>query len=87
MEALFWSIHLYPNAKSNLKQIGHTRLTHSYLLKREEQVYCIGYDTLFTVRHFLLDCADFDGERRSLFQVDNLKDFFKDVSVENIYHF
>ena len=68
-------------------RIGHTRLTHSYLLKREEQPYCIGCDTPFTVRHFLLDCADFDRERRSLFQVNNLKDLFKDVSVENILSF
>ena len=68
-------------------RIGHTRLTHSYLLKREDQPYCIGCDTPFTVRHFLLDCADFDRERRSLHQVNNLKDLFKDVSVENILLF
>ena len=41
----------------------------------------------FTVRHFLLDCADFGRERRSLFQVNNLKDLLKDVSVENILSF
>ena len=65
-------------------RIGHTRVTHSCLLKREERPYCIGCDMPFTVRHFLLDCADFGRERRSLFQVNNLKDLFKDVSVENI---
>ena len=68
-------------------RIGHTRLTHSCLLKREERPYCIGCDTTFTVRHFLLDCADFHRERRSLIQVNNLKDLFKDVSVENILSF
>ena len=68
-------------------RIGHTRLTHSCLLKREERPYCIGCDTSFTVRHFLLDCADFNRERRSLIQVNNLKDLFKDVSVENILSF
>ena len=68
-------------------RIGHTRLTHSYLLKREDQPYCIGCDTPFTVKHFLLDCADFDKERRSLFQDNNLKGLFKDVSVENILSF
>ena len=68
-------------------RIGHTRVTHSCLLKREERPYCIGCDTPFTVRHFLLDCADFVRERRSLFQVNNLKDLFKDVSVENILSF
>ena len=60
---------------------------HSCLLKREERLYCIGCDTPFTVRHFLLDCADFGRERRSHFKVNNLKDLFKDVSVENILSF
>ena len=68
-------------------RIGHTRLTHSCLLKREERPYCIGCDTPFTVRHFLLDCADFHRESLSLIQVNNLKDLFKDVSVENILSF
>ena len=68
-------------------RIGHTRVTHSCLLNREERPYCIGCDTPFTVRHFLLDCADFGRERRSLFQANNLKDLFKDVSVENILSF
>ena len=34
-------------------RIGHTRVTHSCLLKREERPYCIGCDAPFTVRHFL----------------------------------
>ena len=68
-------------------RIGHTRVTHSCLLKREERPYCIGCDMPFTVRHFMLDCADFGRERRSHFQVNNLKDLFKDVSVENILSF
>ena len=56
-------------------------------LKEIERPYCIGCDTPFTVRHFLLDCADFNRERRSLIQLNNLKDLFKDVSVENILSF
>ena len=68
-------------------RIGHTRITHSCLSKREERPYCKGCDTPCTVRHFLLDCADFDRKRLSLFQVNNLKDLFKDVSVENILSF
>ena len=37
-------------------RIGHTRLTHSYLLKREERPYCIRCDMPFTVRHFFRLC-------------------------------
>ena len=37
-------------------RIGHTRLTHSYLLKREDQPFCISCNEPFTVKHFLIDC-------------------------------
>ena len=68
-------------------RIGHTRITHSYLFNREGQPYCFGCNTPFTVKHILLDCADFAIERRSLFQRNNLKDLFGDVSAENILSF
>ena len=60
-------------------RIGHTRITHSHLLKREDQPKCIGCDTPFTVKHFLLECTDFAAERISCFQANNLKELFKDV--------
>ena len=40
-------------------RLGHTRVTHSYLLLGEEQPHCVGCDAPFTVRHFLLECDDF----------------------------
>ena len=36
-------------------RLGHTRVTHSYLLQGEEQPQCVGCDAPFTVRHFLLE--------------------------------
>ena len=68
-------------------RIGHTRITHSWLLNRDEQSNCTGCDVPFTVKHFLLDCFDFHQARRSFFQVNNLHDLFKDVSIENIIAF
>ena len=38
-------------------RLGHTRVTHSYLLQGEEQPKCVGWDAPFTVRHFLLEWA------------------------------
>ena len=65
-----------------------TYSSHRLIMGKEKlRMYCIGCDTQFTARHFLLDCADFNRERRSLIQVNNLKDVFKDVSVENILSF
>ena len=40
-------------------RLGHTRVTHSYLLQSEEQPQCVACDAPFTVRHFLLECSDF----------------------------
>ena len=57
-------------------RIGHTLITHSYLLKREEPPYCFGCDTLFTIRHFLLECGDFSHIRNKYFHVDTIKQLF-----------
>ena len=53
--------------------LGHTRVTHSYLLQGEEQPQCVGCDASFTVRHFLLECGDFAQVRNNCFHVDNMK--------------
>ena len=39
--------------------LGHTRVTHSYLLQGEKQPQCVGCDAPFTAHHFLLECGDF----------------------------
>ena len=68
-------------------RIGHTRITHSWLLNRDKQPICTGCDVPFTVKHFLLECFDCQQTRRSYFQVNNLHDLFKDVPIENIIAF
>ena len=54
-------------------RLGHTRVTHSYLLQGEEQPQCVGCDAPFTVRHFLLKCGDFAQVMNNCFHVDNMK--------------
>ena len=68
-------------------RIGHTRLTHSYLLKREDQPLCIRCNEPFTVKHFLLDCIEFSHVRRQFFQTNDLKFLFEDVPADNILLF
>ena len=68
-------------------RIGYTRITHSWLLNRDEQPNCTECDVPFTVKHFLLDCFDFQEARRSFFQVSNLHELSKDVPIENIIAF
>ena len=38
-------------------RLGHTRVTHSYLLQGEEQPQCVGCDAPFIFRHFFWNVA------------------------------
>ena len=68
-------------------RLGHTRVTHSYLLLGEEQPYCVGCDAPFTVRHFLLECGNFAQVRNNCFLVDNMKQLFQDIHIDSIMTF
>ena len=68
-------------------RLGHTRVTHLYLLQGEEQPQCVGCDAPFTVRHFLLECGDFAQVRNNCFHVDNMKELFQDIHIDNIMTF
>ena len=68
-------------------RIGRTRLTHSYLVKREDQPLCISCNEPFTVKHFLIDCIKFSHVRRQFFQTNDMRFLFEDVSADNILMF
>ena len=68
-------------------RIGHTRLTHSYLLQSEEQPVCIDCNEPLTVKYILGDCIDFSQTRNMFIRVNNLKQVFQDVPVDNIILF
>ncbi len=40
-------------------RLGHTYLTHSYLLSREDQPECVGCACPLTVQHIMIDCVEF----------------------------
>ena len=68
-------------------RIGHTRFTHSYILNREKQPFCIACNQHITVKHILTDCIDFLQDRNKYFQVRDLRQLFQDVPVDNILSF
>ena len=68
-------------------RIGHTRFTHSYILNREEQPFCIACNQHITVKHILTDCIDFLQDRNKYFQVRDLRQLFQDAPVDNILSF
>ena len=67
--------------------IGHSFLTHSFLLKGEEPPVCIRCDKCLTIEHILLSCSDFIEIRESHFTAKLLRMLFQDISPEKSFNF
>ncbi|GFN95937.1 ribonuclease hi [Plakobranchus ocellatus] len=65
-------------------RVGHTWLTQSYLLKNEDQPFCYACDSLYTVRHILIECLDFQDTRKKYFSVTDLYRLFREVNPSRI---
>jgi len=66
----------------NRLKIGHSRLTHPYLLSGEDQPICTKCNTVLTVKHILLillDCPELRDVR--------LSSSLKDIFTLYFYHF
>ena len=68
-------------------RIGHTYLTHGFILRTELPPLCIPCDCNLTVRHILIECADFSFIRRNYFNVSSLKQLFEEVAPSRIVSF
>ena len=66
--------------------IGHSFITHSFLLKGEEPPMCIERDKRLTIGHTLLTCSDFIEIRGSHFTAKSLRMLFEDISPEKIFN-
>ena len=75
-------------------RIGHTRLTHAYLMEQRGPIkippnchFCNDPDEMLTVRHIMIDCPHFRYTRRSFYHSPNMKHMFENVSLKNIIGF
>jgi len=68
-------------------RIGHTRLTHSYLLFKENRLECLYCHVTLTVKHFLVECPFLSMERSVYFSATSLKKFFEHVDSSAIINF
>ena len=71
-------------------RIGHTRLTHSYLLNRQDQPECSHCDCVLTVAHVLLECSHYNVVRQRYFNAtsfNSLHELFDTVNAQNILGF
>ena len=68
-------------------RIGHTALTHRFLLEGEPPPFCIGCNEDMTVKHILIGCVDFAETRKKFFRTVTLKDLFDVVDPLRIFSF
>ena len=69
-------------------RIGHSHITHSYLLKREkEEPQCILCNAPLTINHILVDCVDLAPTIQRYFHVDSLTALFDTVKFESVFDF
>ena len=67
--------------------IGHSYLTHSFLLRGEPPPECYACSEPYSIKHVLIDCADLLEIRKKHYEVDSLKALFQDVAPANIFAF
>lgn len=77
-------------------RIGHTRFTHSYLLKKEPPPQCNSCNVQITVKHILEECPLYENQRKSCAVSSKIEDalninrpeafntilFFKTISIK-----
>ena len=68
-------------------RIGHTFITHSFLLKGGDWPLCIPCQEPFSAKHFLLNCTDFNIIRSRFFRVRSLKELFDSIEPVKIFTF
>ena len=64
--------------------IGHTRVTHKYLLSGDSQPLCDKCKCSLTVKHILLECCSLKHVREKYFTCSSLKELFENVDATTI---
>ena len=85
---------LFINFKTRLDQVvytrcrvGHTSLTHGFLLKGEDPTLCMFCKIPLSVKHILLDCPGLITSRMLFYKVTSLKDIFNEIMPEKVLEF
>ena len=77
----------YDSVLLNRLQIGHSRLTHSYLLSGDDSPTCQSCGVSLTVKHILVECANLRDIREKYFTASSLADLFNRVDNHTVSDF
>ena len=66
-------------------RIGHTRLTHDFILKEESPKCPCGNH--YTIRHILIECKNLSCIRKIFYKINSMKELFGKINPKNIIEF
>jgi len=69
------------------QRIGHTRLTHSFLLSGDYLPECGTCQCPLTVKHILVECVDLNDVQNKHFVASSIKDLFHNIEAHKIIDF
>ena len=75
------------NTLLNRLHIGHSYLTHSFILRKEEVPVCVACNAVITVKHILIECADLFEIGKKYVEERSLYSLFRNVIPEIIFDF
>ena len=67
--------------------VGHSYLTHSFILKKEEPPFCVACDSPDTIEHMLISCADLIEVRNNFYSSQSMELLFRNVPPDRIIGF
>ena len=67
-------------------RIGHTRLTHDFILKEEPPPKC-PCGNHYTIRHILIECTNISRIRKNFYKVNSMKELFEKINPKNVMEF
>ena len=66
----------------NRLHIGHSYLTHSFILRKQEASVCVASGAVITVNHIMIESADLSEIRKKYFEERSLYSLFRNVIPE-----
>jgi len=77
----------YDSVLLNRLRIGHSRLTHSYLLSGDDPPTCQSCGIPLTVKHILVECTNLRDICDKYFTVSSVTDLFRSTENHTIINF
>ena len=75
------------NTVLNRLHVGHSYLTHSFILRKEEARVCVACNVVITVKHIFIECADLSEIRKKYFEKRFLYSLFRNGISEIIFDY